>query len=83
MWMMSLNCRINCLTELTLIRSRDDALLISEVPLTDVVLPELRGYGAIHHDKNPRTRVYVKNYSIKIILRHETTSEGTTIYPVV
>ena len=78
----SLNCRRSkyALKELTLIRSRDDALLITEVPLTDGRPQEIPGYHTIHHPKNARSAIYIKDRAIQFIVKQETSVDSVTIH---
>ena len=76
-----LNCRHNerALTELTLIRSRDDVLLTTETPITDGIPVEIPQYTAMHAENDARTCIYVKDKSIKYINRHEATRGEVSI----
>ena len=76
-----LNCRRNkrALTELSLIRSRDDVLLTTETPITEGIPVEIPQYTAIHAENDARTCIYVKDKSIKYINRHEATRDEVSI----
>ena len=78
----SLNTRRSkyALKELTLIRSRDDALLISEIALTDGQPDEIPGYHAIYHPVNARTCIYIKDKSVRFTVGQETSIDSTTVH---
>ena len=77
----SLNCGRSkyALKELTLIRSRDDALLITEVPLTDGRPQEIPGYHTIHHPQNARSAIYIKDKAVQYIVKQKTSIDSVTI----
>ena len=78
-----LNCNKSrtALNELTMVRSRDDILLITEPPLADGNPPDLKGYTTISPTSNPdnRTTVYIKDRQMIYTHDHEATPSMTTI----
>ena len=68
-----LNCRKSrmALDELTLVRSRDDALLITEPPITDGTPPDLTGYVLISSQgMETRTCIYIREWSMTHTSEH-------------
>ena len=75
-----LNCNKSrvALEELTLVRSRDDILLITEPPLTDGNPPTIDGYHLISHEgTETRTCAYIKDRSMPYTSKH--TAKPNTI----
>lgn len=69
-----LNCRKSRLAidELIKIRPRDDILFISELPLKDGQPPNPARYTPIHHEDKPTVCAYIKDASLKYMVKHDT-----------
>lgn len=60
------------LDELTKVRSRDDILLCSKVPLRDNNSPNVDRYTPIYHEDQPRMCAYIKDASLPHVAYHDT-----------